>query len=203
MISPAQIQTIAAHLLQGSVVALPTETIYGLCCDPRQPNALQKLFALKERDPAKPVLCITGQREQIDRLVEIPAQLKPILEQFWPGPLTVVLPLKDAASLASLTTKTGTIALRHSSDPLIRAITALTNFPIVATSANKSGEPFLQSAAEVRAQFGDALEMIIKTDHPLLQIPSTIIACSSQGEIILIREGAIPWKDIADSSTSC
>lgn len=178
------------------VIALPTETIYGLCCDPRDEMALERLFTIKERDMSKPILSVTGSRAQIEELVAIPEQITPVLNTLWPGPLTVILPIRQPNRLSSLVIKDETVALRHSPDPLITSITRDLGFPITATSANISGKPFLRSADEVRAEFGDQLDLIIETDHPLPQIPSTMIQCTHTGEILFIREGRIPFEDI-------
>lgn len=196
MIDPKQVEKIVSCLKVGGVIALPTETIYGLCCDPRNEEAVGRLFQIKQRDPSKAVLCVTGRREHINKIAEIPSSFEPIARAFWPGPLTVIFPLKTSVNLSPLTLHEGTIALRLSPDPLIQEITQLLESPIVATSANISGQPFLQDAYDVKRVFGDQLNLIIETDHPLLQTPSTLISYTKNGTVSLVREGAIPWTDI-------
>jgi L-threonylcarbamoyladenylate synthase len=196
MVDPQRVKTIVEILKGHGVVALPTETIYGLCCDPRDEVALQRLFTIKERDTSKPVLSVTGSRTQIEDLALIPEKIKPVLNAFWPGPLTAIFPVRTSHTLSALAVKDGTMALRLSPDPLITAVTAALNFPIIATSANISGKPFLQSAEEVRKEFGTQLDLIVETDHPLPQIPSTIIQCTRDGELLFIREGSISFAQI-------
>lgn len=196
---PALASSIVTILEQGGVVALPTETIYGLCCDPSHEQALTRLFQIKERDPSKTVLCVTGEREQIDTLVSIPSSLEPLLQRFWPGPLTVIFPIRKEERMSSLIQKDGTIAIRHTPDALLREITILLGHPIVATSVNRTGHPFLYSAAEIHARFGDALDLVVETDHELLQVPSTIIKIDAKETVTLIREGAISWEEIQNS----
>ena len=107
------VQQIAACLHQGGVIALPTETIYGLCCDPRSEKALDKLFSLKQRSSSKRVICITGSLKQIHQLAVIPFAAKRIIDTFWPGPLTIVLPLKEEVRLHHhIVSETRSIALR-------------------------------------------------------------------------------------------
>lgn len=190
------VSSIVTILQQGGVVALPTETIYGLCCDPRSEQALSRLFAIKARDISKTVLCLTGERTQIDTLVAIPPFLEPVLAHFWPGPLTVVFSIQEKQRLSPLIRKDGTIALRHTSDPLLQKVTASFGYPIVATSAGLSGKPFLNTAAEIRTQLGNSLDLIVDTDHELLQTPSTIIKCEEDGTLSLIREGALSWIEV-------
>lgn len=192
------IPPLVALLQQGGVVALPTETIYGLCCDPRNTKAVDRLFQLKERDTSKPVLCVTGERSHIDELADIPSVFEPLLRTFWPGPLTVILPLKGHPPLSPLVQKDQTIALRLTSDPLLKEVTTALRFPLVATSANMSGKPFLRSAEDVRTTFGTRLDLIMESDHPLLQTPSTIIALKAPDQVELVREGTIPFNSLKD-----
>ena len=197
MIDQNKVGAIISCLQAGGVIALPTETIYGLCCDPRNTRALEKLFEIKQRDPSKPVLCVTGHLQQIEQLVEMPFSIQKITKNYWPGPLTIIFPLRAKTTLApQVISETKKIALRLSPDPLIKAITQSFRFPITATSSNISGMPFLLSAADIQTQFGGQLELIIETDHKLPQIPSTLIEYDTEKGITLIREGAIPWKEI-------
>ncbi len=193
MLHQTEIKCIVDCLKAGGVLALPTETIYGLCCDPRNTRAVERLFSIKQRDPSKAVLSIAGSREQVDQIASVPSSFEPIARRFWPGPLTVILTVKPDANISPLAVHQNTIALRLSPDPLLQEVTRLLGSPIVATSANISGQPFLRSAEEVRRVFGSVLDLIIETDHELLQIPSTIIRCTAEGEAVLVREGAIPY----------
>lgn len=192
------VEQIVACLRAGGVVALPTETIYGLCCDPRNKQALEKLFSIKQRSDAKQVLCVTGSRTHIDTIAVIPPAAERVLNAFWPGPLTVILPLRETLLLPNqVVSDDGLIALRLSPDPLIAAITQQLDFPIVATSANISGKPFFLNAEQIRSEFGKQLDLIIETDHALLQVPSTIISCDMNGALSVVREGAISLKELA------
>ena len=197
MKDPKEVEQIVSCLQSGGVVALPTETIYGLCCDPRNEAALERLFTIKQRALSKNVICVTGSRKQIDALALIPPAFEKIATRFWPRPLTAILPIKTEIMLSSYVIRmSNTILLRLSPDPLIAAVTDLLGFPIVASSANLSEHDFLRSAEHIRQQFGTQVDLIIESDHDLLHIPSTVIACDSNGTLSLVREGAIPWKEI-------
>jgi L-threonylcarbamoyladenylate synthase len=197
MKDPREVAAIVSCLQSGGVIALPTETIYGLCCDPRHEIALERLFTIKQRSLSKNVICVTGSRKQIDTLALIPPAFEKIAARFWPGPLTVILPIRAKTTLSSHVIRTkNTILLRLSPDPLIKAITDALDFPIVASSANLSEHDFLRSAEDIRQQFGAQLDLIVETDHELLQIPSIVIECDSEGTLSLIRAGAIPWEEI-------
>lgn len=185
-------------LKDGGVVALPTETIYGICCDARNKTAIERVFLIKGRSESKRVLCVTGSRQHIDALAIVPPAFERIATRYWPGPLTAVLPVRPELDLSPLLVhdERDTIAIRLSPDPLIASITEALGNPLIATSANLADHPFLESAEEIRAAFGDVLDLVVETDHPLLQTPSTIIACDKEGTLTLIREGAIPWSEI-------
>ena len=123
-------------ILQRSVFVYPTETCYGLGCDATQLSLVERIYQIKGRDFNKPVSWLVADREMARQYVVFSPKALEIAQKFWPGPLTLVLPVKTSISLA---VKERTIALRVSSHPIAQSIVKKLNQPIVATSANLSG----------------------------------------------------------------
>ena len=182
-------------LHRGGVVAFPTETYYGLAVDPLNPLALNHLFILKQRGISKPILTLVDDKESLSCLVkEIPPIFEPIMNEFWPGPLTLIFPARVDLPLL-LTAGTSTIGVRQSSHPFARQLLRAFGRPITATSANISGRAAAVDAYGVRAQFGSKLDMIFDGGRTPGIAGSTIIGFEGD-KLKLIREGVIAFKDI-------
>lgn len=182
-------------LRAGGVVAYPTETYYGLAVDPFNPAALARLFALKGRSPDKPVLLIIDNSSQLSGLVsEIPPVFTIPMQQFWPGPLTLVFP--GAVSLPEmLTGYRGTIGVRVSSHPVARELVRAFGLPVTATSANLSGYPPAITAGGVREQLGGKVDAVIDGGETPGGLGSTLLDCC-EGKLRLLRDGAISFSRI-------
>jgi L-threonylcarbamoyladenylate synthase len=179
---------------QGGVVAFPTETYYGLGVDPFNPQALAKLFAIKKRSSAKPVLTLITGQEQLSLLTpEIPPLFQQIFP-LWPAPLTLVF--KALLSLPSiLTGGTGTVAVRISPHPLATALVKACHQPLTATSANISGKPPAVTADEVRMYFGDTVDLVIDGGRTPGGKPSTVVGIDND-VLTVLREGVISLSEI-------
>ncbi len=188
----------ARAVLKGNgIIAVPTDTFYALAANPFQEAALSRLFALKQRAPEKPVLLLVDGQAMLKQLVrEVPNPARGLMEKFWPGPLTLILPsLPHLPRL--LTAGTGTIGVRHPRHVLTcRLITAL-GYPITGTSANRSGRPPLTRADEMVREFGDDVDLILDAGNCPGGLPSTIVDVSSSPPR-LIRAGAIPAAELAE-----
>jgi len=193
--SMADLNRAVAVLQGGGVVAFPTETYYGLAVDPFNPLALNHLFSLKQRNLSKPILTLVDDRESLSSLVqEIPPLYEPLMQEFWPGPLTLVF--KAKVNLPSLLTAgTATIGVRQSSHPFARQLLRAFGRPLTATSANISGHPAAVDAYEVKAQFGRGIDIVFDGGRTPGSIGSTIVG-RDDNELKLIREGHIPFTDI-------
>lgn len=186
----------ACDLLRaGGLVAFPTETYYGLAVDPFNQAALERLFFLKRREPGKPVLLIVADSGQLAGLAaEIPPPFPPLMARFWPGPLTLVFPgVPDLPAL--LTGGTGTIGARVSSHPAARRLVEAFGRPLTATSANLSGFPAAVTAAEVAAQLGPGVDLIIDGGKTPGGLGSTVVGLRD-GQLCLFRRGLIPVAGI-------
>lgn len=197
-ISPEVSQDLNSALLvlkQGGVVAFPTETYYGLAVDPFNSQALERLFQLKRRPAAKPVLVLIDKQERLsDLAAEIPPQFQSLMDRFWPGPLTLIFPAQPNLS-HTLTADTGTVGVRISSHPLALAFCALAGGAITATSANLSGVTPAANEQEVLTQFGSRLDWLLKAGPTPGGQASTIVATHGSG-LRLVREGVIPFGEI-------
>jgi len=187
-------------LSQVGVVAFPTETYYGLAVDPFNHQALDRLFQLKQRPLAKPILVLIDNQGHLPRLVaEIPDRFQPLMGRFWPGPLTLIFPAHPHLS-PILTAGTGTVGVRISSHPLAQRLCASAGGAITATSANLSGHAPAASEQEVLAQFGQRLDWLLK-GGPTHGGPASTIVTADRDALCVIRQGAIPFGVIEQAGT--
>lgn len=187
---------LAARIISaGGVVAYPTETVYGLGCDAFNRTAVERIFALKGREPGKSVILIVRSVTQLRPLVAtIPPAAQTLMSHFWPGPLTLVFSAHPA--LQSLWPGGGnTVAIRIPASAICLELLAQCQVPLVSTSANRSGAPPATAAEQVQAAFPENLDLIIDGGPSLSQMPSTVIDCSAN-DLCLIRAGAIEVEAI-------
>lgn len=192
-----EIQEAAKIIHGGGVVAFPTETYYGLGVDPFNPEALAKLFTIKQRPIEKPVLTLISNSEQLSLLTsKIPPLFLPLCD-LWPAPLTLVF--EALPSLPSLLTgDTGTVAVRISPNSLATALVDACRHPVTATSANISGKPPALCPDDVRLYFGDAVDYVIEGGEAMGGMPSTVIGIRND-ELTVIRDGVISLQEIMNA----
>ena len=186
----------AAHwILNGAIVAVPTDTLYGLAVDPFRSDAVRRLFAAKGRAAGHAIPLIAADVSQImKQLAPLPPPTARLAERFWPGPLTVLV--ATPVSLArDVDGGTGTVGVRVPNDGVARAIAEACGRPITATSANISGEPATANPDDVERMLGDRIDLLIDTGLLPGGLPSTIIDATS-GEARLVRAGAVGWDEI-------
>lgn len=178
----------------GRCVVLPTDTVYGIGCDAFNNDAVETLLATKRRGPDMPVPVLVGSWVTIQGLVrEFTETAKTLVEAFWPGGLSIVVP--EAPSLPwNLGDTRGTVLLRMPNQPLALELLQETG-PMAVSSANISGNPPATTAAEARQQFGDAVPIYLDGGTAEIGEPSTIIDISGPVPRIL-REGAISAERI-------
>ena len=180
-------------LSRGRPVGIPTDTVYGLAVDPFRPGATDRLFAAKRRprDVNLPVL-VSG-RDQVEKLATaLPDGACALMERYWPGPLTVVLPSRPDLA-ADLGNDEATVGVRCPAHPVPLALCRAAG-PLATTSANRHGEPTLVTAAEVVDAFGDAVPVVLD-GGPCEGLPSTVVDCTGH-EPKLLREGRVPWVEV-------
>lgn len=183
---------IADHLELGGLIAYPTETVYGLG-SALIPDALERLAELKGRAGDQPFLLLVTGPEQVPGLVWTDAAQR-LAEAFWPGPLTLALRAEPGRYPDRVVGPGGTVAIRSSPHPGVRAIVSVLGAPITSTSANRAGEPPATRIEDVLAAvraIGEPEDLWILDGGTLAEsLPSTIVDCSGQRPRVL-RAGAI------------
>ena len=190
------IRAAADAVRAGRCVVLPTDTVYGIGCDAFNNDAVATLLATKHRGPDMPVPVLVGSWVTIQGLVrEFTEAAKTLVEAFWPGGLSIVVP--EAPSLPwNLGDTRGTVLLRMPNQPLALELLQETG-PMAVSSANISGNPPATTAAQARQQFGDAVGLYLDGGEAEVGKPSTIVDLSGPAPVIL-REGAISAERIGE-----
>jgi L-threonylcarbamoyladenylate synthase len=176
-------------LRSGGLVAIPTDTVYGLAALATDDVAVEKLFAAKQRplDQSMPLL-IASPHDLALIAADVPAVARRLIGHFWPGALTIVLP--RAPSFRSKAVASDSVGVRVPDHDIPRQLVQLLGAPITGTSANVSGKPEPLTAEDVRTQLGDSVSQIIDGGRCEGGRPSTVVDCTSEPPRIL-REGAI------------
>ena len=187
----------AEILRSGGLVALPTETVYGLAGRADSEAAVAAIYRAKGRPDFNPLIVHVASLAQAERLALFDDRAALLAERFWPGPLTLVLPLRKEASVApAVTAGLATIAIRMPAHPLLRAVLGRLGLPLAAPSANRSGGVSPTSAEHVQVSFGAAAPPILDGGASENGLESTIVALR-QGGWQLLRPGPIPESAVA------
>lgn len=191
---PVLAELVRRVLGESGLIALPTESFYGLAVTPFDELALARLWQVKGRSEGKPILVLIGAECQLGPLVRsIPPAASILMNTFWPGPLTIVFPAAVGLSDA-VTAGTGSVGIRLSAwQPLIDLLCLVG--PVTGTSANREGLPPVRTAEEVQHNLGEVLDLIIDAGSTPGGLPSTVI--DVRGPIRIVRNGAIERGAIA------
>ena len=187
----------AAEILRaGGLVAFPTETVYGLGADATDPKAVTGIYAAKNRPRFNPLIAHVPDLEAARAQGRFDGAALALAERFWPGPLTLVVPLAEGGTVSELT-RAGhdSVALRVPSHPLARALLAAAGRPIAAPSANRSGRISPTTAAHVLAGLDGRIDAILEGGATRVGVESTIIACLGERPTLL-RPGGVPREAI-------
>ncbi|MHA6263349.1 L-threonylcarbamoyladenylate synthase [Arenibacterium sp. CAU 1754] len=192
---PADLEQAAALLRAGELVAFPTETVYGLGADARNDLAVSSIFAAKDRPTFNPLIVHVPDAETAQRYVQWSATAQQLAEAFWPGALTLVLPLRQDHGIASLVTAgLDTLAVRVPSHRAAQALLSTFDGPIAAPSANRSGRISPTTAAHVLAGLGDRVAAIVDDGPCPVGLESTIVGLD--GTPTLLRPGGLASEEI-------
>ena len=183
------VQAIAA-IKRGEVIVFPTETLYGLGADALNDEAVEKVFQLKGRDSQNPIPVLIADQEMLHRLVaEISPTAEMLMETFWPGALTIVLPAR--ANLPQpIVNSTGGVGVRISSQPIANQLIKDLRRPLTATSANPSGRQAACTLQQAKSYFAEAIDIFIDGGKLPSKIGSTVVEII-EDKIKIIREGEI------------
>ena len=177
-------------LRAGGLVVIPTDTVYGIAVDLRTQGGVERLFAAKRRPPDKAIMVLIDGIDQLEGLVELSPAALVLAAVGWPGGLTLVLPLRDAAHLpAALTAGTATLGVRMPDHAVPRTI-ARAMGPLPTTSANRSGEPDALDAAAADSALGGEVDLVVDGGPVRGGVASTVVDCTAVRPRVL-RVGAI------------
>jgi L-threonylcarbamoyladenylate synthase len=190
---PQALPTAAQIVRRGGLIAFPTDTIYGVACDPTNPIAIKKIYRAKERPDEKALPVLIGAFEQLSALVaDLSAEVEVIARAFWPGPLTLVL--TKNTQLPPELSAYPTVGVRMPDLPFTLDLLRQTG-PLATTSANISGGPNPVTAQDVLAQLGGRIDLILD-GGPTPGPTASTVADVSTAEIKILREGPISLTDL-------
>jgi len=175
-----------AALSAGRVLAIPTESSYGLAVDPRSASGVEAIYRLKERERGKPLPVVVANLEQAIDLGVEPNEAIRLAEAHWPAPLTVVAPLRSGVSVPAAAGG-DTLAVRVPDHDRLRALLQALGHPLTATSANRSGDPPACGLADLEPILGDSGALAVGGEQTPGGLASTVVSWSSAGLRVLRR----------------
>lgn len=189
----------AEALLAGDLVAFPTETVYGLGGDATRDESVASIFAAKGRPRFNPLILHVTDYSEAEKFGNIPAALRALADKFWPGPLTLVAPLREDAKISPLASAgLDTIALRVPAHPLAHELLKAVNIPLAAPSANPSGKVSPTTADHVLAGLTGKIAGVLDGGPCPVGLESTIVGMDGETPVLL-RPGGISAEDLAEA----
>ena len=185
----------ASMLRKGGLVAVPTETVYGIAASAEDGVAVQMIYDLKDRDYDKPVSVLVTGMDMVEKYCQnIPPVAYRLAEKYWPGPLTMILEDREVVP-AMVTADTGTLGVRCPDHPLTLAIIEKAGVPLAAPSANPAGDEPAKTAQEVLDYFNRKIEGVVGGGPCAMGVASTILDLTEE-EPKVLREGGIPAGEL-------
>jgi len=188
----------AAKVLQGGgLVACPTDTVFALAADSRNDSAVSRVYDAKGRPANSPLPLLVSGILQVETIVtDMFPQARALMERFWPGPLTIVLP--GQSWLPGPLLQDGGVGVRQPDDPICCRLIDKLGAPITGTSANRTGNPPAMTADEARKQLGDAVDFYLDAGEAGGARPSTVVRVTTAG-LEVLREGPISAQMLTDT----
>jgi L-threonylcarbamoyladenylate synthase len=183
------LEAAVASLRAGGLVAFPTETFYGLGAGTSRGDALSRIYHVKGRPDAKPILVLVSSVAMAETIAEVPPAAHALMGRHWPGALTLVLRARPGVS-AIITAGTGTVGVRHSAHPVASTLVERLGIPVTAPSANRSGEPPPTTAGEVLSAFDGQIDVILDGGPTPGGLPSTVLDLTVSPPLVR-RQGAV------------
>lgn len=185
-------------LSEGGVIGVPTESFYGLGADAANPQAIGRIFSIKKRDPALPILILVSSLKDLEKYAQsVPPRAKRMGQRFWPGGLTMIFQSSPLLP-PILTGATGKVGIRISGHPIAQTLCKSFQSPITGTSANISGMPPCTTADQVVKCLGGEVDLILDGGPTEGRTPSTILDVTTDPPVI-VREGIIGAEEIIES----
>lgn len=193
-----QVVDAARFLQENEVVALPTETVYGLGGNAESDVAVEKIFAAKGRPSDNPLIIHIADKKQINSFVtEIPEKAEILMERFWPGPLTIIFKKKDGVLSDKATAGLDTVAVRMPDHPVALALLKKCQLPIAAPSANSSGKPSPTNAQHVIEDLNGKIAGLLDGGSTGVGVESTVLDCTEEIPVIL-RPGGVTKEQLEE-----
>ncbi len=184
-------------LYKGGVIAIPTETVYGLAADATNKKAIERIFEIKNRPSDNPLICHFYSFEQAKTFLNsYPKYVELLINQFTPGPVSFLLPLKLPSSLQAATRGSAHVIIRIPMHELLLKLLKKISFPLAAPSANTSGKYSATTAEMVEADLGKKIDGVLDGGASAVGLESTILDCRNKDEIRILRPGSIGKEDI-------
>ncbi|HET9849168.1 MAG TPA: L-threonylcarbamoyladenylate synthase [Candidatus Dormibacteraeota bacterium] len=177
------ITTAVERLRTGAVIAFPTDTLYAVAARAGDPAAVRRLYEVKRRPSGQPMIWLVKDATQVDRVARVSPAAMALMAEYWPGPLTLVLPARDQSNEA-------TIGFRAPDHPVALALLSQLDEPVASSSANRAGDPPPTDADQVAERLGDTVDVILDGGPCRIGQASTILDLSGPTPRIL-REGAL------------
>jgi L-threonylcarbamoyladenylate synthase len=203
--SPPDVQDAADRLRRGQIGGVPTETVYGLAGSALQPVAVARIFEAKQRPSFDPLIvhvlwdadAVGHDEVSVHAVADVDAApwAKPLMDAFWPGPLTLVLPRRQHIP-DLVTSGLETVAVRAPAHPTMKALIRLSGQPLAAPSANPFGYVSPTTAQHVAAQLGERIDFVVDGGPCAVGVESTIVA-EEEGRLVVLRHGGIPMETLA------
>jgi L-threonylcarbamoyladenylate synthase len=191
----------ASHILKnGGLVIYPTDTVYGLGCDPLNPEAIKRILKAKGKKRKKPLPILASSKEQVERIALLSEKALKIAEKFWPGYLTIVLPKKRALPNI-VTCNLDSVGVRVPRHETAMQLISLSGGLLVGTSANRSGMKPPRTAQEAASQIGKEVDLIIDGGPAALGVSSTVVDLTAETPSVR-RKGPVGLKEIMDAVSS-
>jgi len=195
--SKENIEIAAKEIIEGNIVAFPTETVYGLGADGLKPTAVAKIFEAKQRPSFNPLILHIASREQLKELVNIESdKVYKLINRFWPGPLTLVLPKKEIVP-DIVTAGNPTVAVRMPQHPIAKALIEACGRPIAAPSANQFGFLSPTTAEHVEKQLSEKVNIILDGGKSDVGVESTIVEVTDN-KVWLLRYGGVSLEQLRE-----
>ena len=189
------VQEAAARIRDGGLVVFPTRGLYGIGTDIYQPEAVSRVFQVKQRSPHKPISVLIQSKSRLtDLAAAVPTQATKLMERFWPGRITIIFAAKASVPLA-LTGNTGKIGIRIPEHPVAVALLNELQNPITGTSANLSGYPGCAQIADVAVEIMAEMAMILDAGRLIGGAGSTVVDVTTSPPAV-VREGLVSPADI-------
>ena len=192
--SPEVLEKASGLLKSGQLVAFPTETVYGLGANALNRDAVLSIFAAKDRPADNPLIVHIWSVDQLEGICEVPEKAWPLMERFWPGPLTILMPRKETIPM-EVTAGLDTVAIRMPSHPAAKALLKACGLPIAAPSANRSGKPSPTTAGYVYQDMQGRIPLILDGGPCQVGLESTVLDLT--GTPTILRPGGITPEDLA------